>query len=486
MKKIKYIVLGLLGTFLLQACSEDKMDEINKNVNNPLDVESKFILTDVITASAFSVTGADLSFYSGVYTEMSAGVSGQMNNAFKRNGEPQLASTYNNSWVNLYAQLLSLKIIIEKCSEGGKEAGNTQTLGIAQVLYAYNLAVLTDLFGDVPLSEALQPGVVFQPKLDKQEDLYKIIFEKLNAGIANLDKTSEYPNVGKQDIMFGGSNAKWTAVANGLLARYTMRLSLRKADYQAVIDYVDASFTSESSSFSLRNSSIPNPYYLFDRDRGDLASAKSFYDLLISNGPEDVRADAFFEPIQIVPGGPEVLNFFDNSDLESTIGVGVYSPSGLLSPTNPIYMLSYHELLFLKAEAQARLGQDGPALATLKDAVVAAFTKNQSVSFTAAEANAYTDTFGALTGKPLLKKIMNEKYISFYENEAIEAYNDIRRLKAMGEGDLIKLVHPQPNKFPLRFGYGGTDVSANQNVRAAFGDGSYVYTENVWWAGGTR
>ena len=40
--------------------------------------------------------------------------------------------------------------------------------------------------------------------------------------------------------------------------------------------------------------------------------------------------------------------------------------------------------------------------------------------------------------------------------------------------------------FPLRMAYGAEDVNTNVNVREAYGDGTYVYSENVWWAGGTR
>ena len=56
----------------------------------------------------------------------------------------------------------------------------------------------------------------------------------------------------------------------------------------------------------------------------------------------------------------------------------------------------------------------------------------------------------------------------------------------MGD-NFIVLDNPlNPSKFPLRFTYGSDDVTTNENVRNAYGDGSYVYTENVWWAGGTR
>jgi hypothetical protein len=56
-------------------------------------------------------------------------------------------------------------------------------------------------------------------------------------------------------------------------------------------------------------------------------------------------------------------------------------------------------------------------------------------------------------------------------------------MKAMGN-DFYGLKNPNP--FPLRTPYGDSDVTANPNIEVAYGDGSYVYTENVWWAGGSR
>ncbi|MBF7089972.1 SusD/RagB family nutrient-binding outer membrane lipoprotein [Flavobacterium sp. ALJ2] len=478
MKNIKVTITVLMALFLFQSCSEDKMDEINENKNNPTDVPTSLAITDVMISSGFSTTGADNSFYAGVYSELNAGNHNQMYNAQIRRGEPQLATTYNNSWVEIYSQLRSLKIIIEKCTTG-KEKGNYQTLGVAQILFAYNLAILTDLFGDVPYSEALQPNTIFQPKIDKQEAIYEAIFQRLNEGISNLDKTTTYAGLGNQDLIYKGDSKKWKKAANGLLARYTMRLSLRKADYQAVINYVNASFSGVDEEFKLANDAIPNPYARFQVNVGAISVAKSFYDIMIANGATDARTNAFFSKID------GVVKPFDNASLATIEGQGIYSISAIISEKNPIYLLSYHELLFLKAEAEARLGLT-TAQTTMNDAIKAAFTKKQVVTFTAAQADTYIASIGILTGNALLKKIMVEKYISFYENEGIECYNDIRRLKAMGNGDFIPMVNPKPAFFPQRFGYGQSDVSANLNIKEAFGDGSYVYSENVWWAGGTR
>lgn len=477
MKNIKITLSAIMALFLFQACSEDKMDDINKNVNNPADMATRLVITDVMVNSAFSVTGSDASFYAGIYSELNAGNHNQMYNAQVRRAEPQLSSTYNNGWGNSYEQIKTLRIIIDKCSNG-EEKGNYQTLGIAQILLAYNLSVLTDLFGDVPYTEAGQAGIIFQPKVDKQEAIYLDIFTKLNDGIANLNKTTTYASLGSQDVIYGGNSAKWIKAANGLLARYTMRLSLRKADYQGVINYVNASFANADDELKLVNANVPNPYARVQLDRGFICVAKSFYDTMLANGSADARTASFFTKKNglIVP--------FDNSK-EDVEGQGVYSISALMSEKNPIYLLSYHELLFLKAEAEARLGLP-TAQTTMNNAIKAAYTKKQVVTFTAAQADTYIASIGTLTGDDLLKKIMLEKHISFYENEGIESYNDIRRLQAMGNGSFIPMVNPKPELFPQRFAYGQSDVASNSNIKDLYGDGSYVYKEKVWWAGGTR
>ncbi|RXM44293.1 SusD/RagB family nutrient-binding outer membrane lipoprotein [Flavobacterium sp. YO12] len=477
MKNIKITLSAIMALFLFQACSEDKMDDINKNVNNPADMATRLVITDVMVNSAFSVTGSDASFYAGIYSELNAGNHNQMYNAQVRRAEPQLSSTYNNGWGNSYEQIKTLRIIIDKCSTG-EEKGNYQTLGIAQILLAYNLSVLTDLFGDVPYTEAGQAGIIFQPKVDKQEAIYLEIFTKLNDGIANLNKTTTYASLGNQDVIYGGNSAKWIKAANGLLARYTMRLSLRKADYQEVINYVNASFANADDELKLVNAGVPNPYARVQLDRGFICVAKSFYDTMLANGPSDARTASFFTKKNglVVP--------FDNSK-EDVEGQGVYSISALMSEKNPIYLLSYHELLFLKAEAEARLGLP-TAQTTMNNAIKAAYTKKQVVTFTTAQADTYIASIGTLTGDALLKKIMLEKHISFYENEGIESYNDIRRLQAMGNGSFIPMVNPKPELFPQRFAYGQSDVASNSNIKDLYGDGSYVYTEKVWWAGGTR
>ncbi len=61
MRKLNLYSLILI-LFTLSACSEDIMDKINENPNNPSDMASRLIVTDVMTSSAFNVTASDYAF----------------------------------------------------------------------------------------------------------------------------------------------------------------------------------------------------------------------------------------------------------------------------------------------------------------------------------------------------------------------------------------------------------------------------------------
>ncbi len=484
MKRIAYILTATILFTLTWSCSEDIMDEINSVASNASNVDSKLIITDAMVATAFTVVGSDLAFYASTYIEHNVGVWGQSYNAEIRSGEPTSATTYNNSWSGIYRILYNLKIVIEKCSAGGDEEGNYHTLGIAQVLSAYNLAVLTDVMGDVPWTEALQPGFIYAPVLDDQEDIYDVILGFVDDAISNLQEASTFPSLGTQDFIYGGDEDLWLKFAYGLKARYLMRLSHINPSYQDVIDAADLSFASaaEQAQLDYNGATTVSPFYSFFTDRDYFGASQSLHDKLLSRN--DPRDSVYFMPHPDADD-QETLVFAPNGTPDQV--QGKYSISAISNPTAPTYLLSYHEIEFLKAEAYARqTGQEANAETALQNAMRAAFQK-VNVGLTANEADTCYkyDVKSRFDADPLAE-IMIQKYIAFFEEEALEAYSDYRRLLAMGD-DVITLVNPlNATKFPLRFTYGADDVTTNPNVASAYGDGTYVYTENVWWAGGTR
>ncbi|MBW6489904.1 MAG: SusD/RagB family nutrient-binding outer membrane lipoprotein [Lentimicrobium sp.] len=481
MRKIQNVlILGLL-ILITFSCSEDVLDDINKNVNDPTDVASNLIISDVLTRTAFTITGSDLAFYSSVYIEHNVGVWNQSYNAEIRTGEPVSSTTYNNSWNSIYRNLSDIKLIINKCSEGGSEDGNYHTLGIAQAMNAYTLAILTDLMGDVPWTEALQPGVIFTPKLDKQEELYTEIFQLLDASIENLQKTTLFPSLGAQDFIYAGNAQKWLKFAYGLKARYTMRLSHRTPAYADVIALANQSFASaaDECKYTYNAATTYSPFYRFFTDRDYFGASQSLADKLSErNDPRDTifwKTHPAAGEFEFAPNGTP-------SQVQ-----GRYAISAISTPTAPTFLLSYHEIEFLKAEAYVRSNDLDAAKTALSNAISAAFQKvNIGLSSAAAETYFNDQVLPKFNAKPL-EEVMNQKYIAFFEEEAVEAYNDYRRLVAMGN-NVIELANPfnSNNNFPQRFTYGASDVTTNANVRDAYGDGTYVFSEKVWWAGGTR
>ena len=469
------LIIGLL----FFSCSKDTLDKINENPNNPQDVAAKFIITDVMTSTAFNCVGSDLNFYASVYMEHNVGIYSQMYDAENRKASSD-ATTYDNVWVALYTNLFDLKTIIKKCTAGGTEAGNLQTLGMAQILTAYNLALLTDLFGDVPWTEACQPGVIFTPKVDKQEDIYTAINKMLNDAIVNLNATSKFSSLGVQDLIYGGNNAKWVKAAYGLKARYAARLAFKKADWDAVIANANKSFANAGESFTFNKYDgvkAISPNYSFLTDRDYFGSSTSLDNKIIARN--DPRAAVFFQPY-----GKDGLIFAPNGSPDQV--QGYYSLSGLLSPTQPTHLMSYHELKFLLAEAYARKSDLINAETALKDAISAAFV---NVGLTATDAATYyTANIAAKFIANPLQEIMIQKYLAFFDQESIEAYNDYRRLEAMGN-HFIVLESPVNNLtnygFPQRYIYGKSDLDANPNIATA-SKSINIFKDKVWWAGGTK
>lgn len=527
-----------IGTYLsvilmaggLFACTEDIMDDINKNVDNAHDVDAKFILTDVITSTAFNNVGGDFNHYFSSYIEHEVGVYNQLWNAETRTQEVYSSTTFNNVWMNLYSTLKNARIVIDKCSEGGTQPGNYTTKGMAEVLAAINSALITDAFGDAPYSEAALPKLdngkpqFMTPKIDTQKDIYSATIGYLDAAIEDLPKGDTHVSgeVGSQDILFGGDDKaveKWLKLAYGLKARYLMHTLNRAEDktkvLNDVLDCIDnaAQNAGEQAEFTIYNgSSNVNPSYDFFDSREYLGASQSLFDKL--NERNDPRIErVYVTALDKNSKGKQIENKDDENLLLAPNGKPVqtqrkYSTSifGFASDA-PTLLLSYHELLFIKAEALVRLEREDDAKAVLKDAIKAAFanmeinvasalkqtsyqiTKNSSDALTDSDAETYfndvvDDNF---TADPL-KETMIQKYLGMWgsNGETTECYNDVRRLLA--EGKSLKDFYGFQNegKFPLRAPYGGDEVSANPNVQEAYGNGQYVFTEAVWWAGGSR
>lgn len=461
----------------VSSCSEDKMDEINRDVNNALTMSAQSELPDVMLKSAFETTGTDIAWYATVYVEHSAGTWAQSSDADNRVGQSS-ASLLNNNWNSLYDVLEILNDIIVKTSAAGGE-DNLYARGIAQILTAYNLAVLTDMWGEVPWTEALKGATNLQPKYDKQSFIYVQIQQFLDDGIATLNSVTSFSTSG--DYIYGGSSAtaiaKWKKAANSLKARYYLRLSNVDANAASkALGVVANGFASNADNLSFakyeETATGENPWYQFLNDRTHLSSGKTLYDLM--NTRTDPRIAVYFTKVGAI------YNPAPNGTATKTQG-GLYSTSLLTQNgrTAATPMMTYHELKFIEAEAKFRTG-DASWTTSLRTAIEANFLA-QGLTLAAGTTYYTTQVVPRLTAGNELKELLTQKYIAFYEFEAIEAYNDYRRVPSF-------LTLKNPNNltssggFVWRFPYAESEVASNSaNIPAI-----NIFTDKVWWAGGSE
>lgn len=486
---MKKYIFALLSTAFIgfSSCSEDTLDEINKDDHNPTPdiVPANLQLSDAIMSTGYSTSSGDYAFYLSSLNEQEIGVgNNQLAKAEERNSlEWASSSTFNNVWNSTYSNIKNIREMIRKIEgEVPGNVGQYDLLGMAQVLEVLNWGMLTDMHGDIPYSEAMQGKENLQPKLDAQKDIYAGIMSTLESAIANLEKGKDLKSVSKQDLVFNGDPKKWLATAYAVKARYLLHQlavnsSVISEVKSAAKKAVDLGFA--GCDITLFDKDSQNPWYAFFQSRKYTASSNTVVKLMKANN--DPRLDAYTngKGFGSEPGDLEAAKIQDGS-----LPAPAWMVSGSNSkPLPTIHLLSKSELYFILAEAQLRTNEDATeAFQTAIEASVAEILSWMS------EDTSVAATFAASLGTPTLQTLFEQKYLAQCVDEQVETYNDFRRLEAMGES-YITLTNPHNkqsgiNRYPYCLPYGNSSVTSNPNVTTAYGDGFYIYEKKTWINGG--
>lgn len=463
------------------SCTDSVMDRINRNESNPpaSAVSAKFQLTDAIVSTVFSTVGGNMAWFASSYTEQMFGAGNNllMYAELRDPSATAAASTFNNEWRNTYANLQNLKQMRQKCSPGGINAGQTDLLGMAEVLWCVEWHALATLFGDVPYSEALDSHNK-TPRLDAQADIYADLLRITDDAVAHLEDAvgRNLNTAGAQDFLYQGDAQKWLALAHAVKARMLLDGSVRHPDALAEAgNEAQAALDAGFAGAWLRvfnGLGVDNPWAAFQRSRKYLGANTTLAAMLDDDPRLGVYAcDTFGTGITSAPAGDATLAI-------TTQEVG--APAWLLNLGAPAALLSLSELYFIKAEVKARTGAD--ATADFQSGIEASYSEWAEACGIQAIPIAVT------TRSATLGDIMRQKYIAMAVAGVLTTYNDLRRCRALGE-EHVKLNNPNNtldgrNRWPLRLPYGSSDVTANPNVAAAFGEGNaagmYIFSNPVW------
>lgn len=140
----------------------------------------------------------------------------------------------SNTWLEAYVGAIkNCDALIENAQKDESKDDNYAAIG--NILRTYVYMGLTDLWGDIPYSQANNPEYQI-PAPDKSADIYKDLLSRLNLAIAGLSKSDpdESFNLGANDLIYKGDTGKWLKAANTL--KLKLLVQARKAKSQ-IPDY---------------------------------------------------------------------------------------------------------------------------------------------------------------------------------------------------------------------------------------------------------
>lgn len=511
------LAVAFIGLAITFAGCDNLTDfkEINDNPNDPTDVPSTQQLAAATTQFTYEVVANEPVRTPTLWTQqLAANVQGGGNIDVYQYREVD----GNNLWeAFLYTGSIRNG---RNIADAGLEEENFQNAGIGMVIEAYSWMILTDLFGDVPFTEAFLPDENLSPSYDEQEVVYQYIIDRLGEARENLAKT----NLGTTDnstadLLFGGDVDKWTSLAWALEARAHIHLtesditaggvSGRDGHAQAALDAAQNAFpngNADNAEFTFPGgANAENPWFQYTIQDVWIVSQQvsaNYIDLLKTNedprlpvqarqtgavdadGPVGSFVPTAFDPTEDFAAADSTYRGHENgADQSQNIDVVSSIGSFYSDDDASVFWFNYAEVKFIEAEAQYILNGDavnGDVEAAYQEGIEASLEQLGVISFVN---QTFIDDFvqdrvDALNNATdPLEEIITEKYIANFIN--IEPYNDLRRTDYP---DLQPVADGVIDNIPLRLPYPVSEYQTNgENVPGDVPRGPQGGTVPVDW-----
>lgn len=474
--RINTALYSLAAFAALISCTTN-FEEINTNSNSPVTVQPSLLLRQVIYDY-----GEQMSYEGFTAGNLLGQYSTALDfNLFDRHDlkSPQLGG---NPWPIFYKNLRDNEIILDLSQEN---TAFDVYEGPARILKAYMTAALTDLYGDVPYSEAFKgDAATVTPSYDTQESIYMEadgIMDNLDRGIAALTNYSgTIPLEG--DILYNGDLNGWVRFANSLKIKYLIRISNIvnvRSQLIALVEegnYIDEN--SENATFDFTDGE-PNNFRLARLRIGDFNNyvlSETMDEIL--TGLNDPRISRLYRPFGNSTSG-EFNGLLNGIDASVGISVADYSSLGTIFRENSglldaNFMTSMETHLLLAEAAQNGI-ITGDARALYDTGVTEAFAYWQ----VDLPPNYLTEE-GAFTNGDPLENIITQKWIA----NAINGYEGWIEYRRTGFPVLKTLsASLNNNLIPVRMPYPAEEEalnSVNYEEAANRTDGNSINVP-VWW-----
>jgi hypothetical protein len=211
----KYSIMLFTVCIGLQACDKG-FETMNTNPNASANLTPAFVFTKSLLDGAGDV----LNLLQGTmqYTTSYNDVAGF--------GAKYILSQSQQSWTvfnNAYPKEINeIQQVIEKVSADPEQVN---LLSCARIWRVYCFSRITDIYGDVPYSQAGQGYTSgnYKPVYDPQQAIYADMLKELDEAATAIDPAKA--NFGAADLIYKGDMIKWKKFSYSLMLRLAMRMT---------------------------------------------------------------------------------------------------------------------------------------------------------------------------------------------------------------------------------------------------------------------
>ena len=243
-KNIKNILLATTAVFALAFSSCDRgFGEMNKNPMSPTGTDIGPLFNGVVSSLTWNSNEQFYLWNELFYAETELG-------ALTSEAWGNTSIGVDAVWNNYYLTLANIHDIDDRldalCESSEDNEIDDKVRAQLIVIEAFKTFKITDMFGDIPYSEA---GYIWfnttenrKPKYDSQESIYKTLLNELvwardilSNGKAKTSLGNNYYSLGSYDVMYHNDYYKWAKIANSLILRHGLRMYDKDTEFAGPI-----------------------------------------------------------------------------------------------------------------------------------------------------------------------------------------------------------------------------------------------------------
>jgi hypothetical protein len=354
----------LAGLMIFSSCTKD-FKEINTNPNSPEITNTEFLMSDVLLSTAYA-------YQENAVSRRPASAGRYL--SLVRNTGYDLFAWGPVGWDDVYQRLAVNKTFMETA----RTRNESQYIAIGKIMKAFNFAYLSDLYGDIPYTQALKSKEenIIYPEYDRQQNIYPDLLKEL-AEANELLKGATADINAKGDVLYKGKALQWRKFANTLRLRMLLRISKAYAPaftemqqilndktgfpvFESAADNAEISYLGNLAAYSWPG----GPLAMIDFDYLKTKASKELVDRLIDR--KDPRLGIWIEPVKSTVGSTVDFNKYvgvphaidapsaynGGEDHQSVFSASFFRKNGGTSnPALKASLITYTELCFILAEA---------------------------------------------------------------------------------------------------------------------------------------